>query len=346
LNAAQQTRQQQDRRRLGGIQEQMLGFQRDAAQRENDIAKLPMQSMVKPEFMDNRDVGQPGEAAPTFDQEGYLQRLRQIAGPVRAMQERMALTPKPQREVVSDNQRIVQFDLLTGRPTTLVDSRPEAPKLSTDYNTWLQEREKGRTTLDYPAWSRSTKQPATNVNVGTQRQENAFTAAQGKEFSELMGQINRESFAAPSQIRKLERMTQLLEGVDGGRLAPAGLEVASMANSLGIKIDPKLGNKEASQALAREIAGGFRQPGTGPMTDKDFDNFLLQVPDLSKTAEGRKQITQTMRNAANRNIKLGELARAYVQRNGQLDNGFMNEAAQFIAENPVVGDMNAWKVQR
>jgi hypothetical protein len=161
-----------------------------------------------------------------------------------------------------------------------------------------------------------------------------------------MGQINRESFAAPSQIRKLERMTQLLEGVDGGRLAPAGLEVASMANSLGIKIDPKLGNKEASQALAREIAGGFRQPGTGPMTDKDFDNFLLQVPDLSKTAEGRKQITQTMRNAANRNIKLGELARAYVQRNGQLDNGFMNEAAQFIAENPVVGDMNAWKVQR
>ncbi len=190
----------------------------------------------------------------------------------------------------------------------------------------------------------STHQPPTQVSVDL-KQEGAYRAAQGKEFSDFMAGVNKAGFTAPAQIRKLERMQQLLDGVDGGKLAPMGLEIASAANSLGIKMDPRLGNKEAAQALSRDIAGGFRQPGTGPMTDKDFDNFLLQVPDLSKTAEGRKQITATMKAAAARDMALSKLARDYEKRNGQLDSGFMDEAAQFIAENPVVGLPAGWKVR-
>lgn len=178
-----------------------------------------------------------------------------------------------------------------------------------------------------------------------QKAEGAFKIDQAKSLSEMMTNINKAGFEAPTMIRKLERMEQLLEGVDGGRLAPTGLEVASAANALGIKLDPKLGNKEAAQALAREIAGGFRQPGTGPMTDKDFENFLLQVPDLSKTAEGRKQITATMRAAANRSIAISRMAREYVKKNGQLDNDFLDAAAQFVAENPVVAAPAGWRVR-
>lgn len=187
--------------------------------------------------------------------------------------------------------------------------------------------------------------PGTSVSVNT-RQENEFSKDQGKQFSEMLSGINKAGFAAPAQLRKLERLEQLLNGVDGGKLSPVGLEVASALNSLGIKVDPKLGNKEAAEALSREIAGGFRQPGSGPMTDKDFENFLLQVPSLSKSAQGRKQITATMRAALNRDIELSRRAREYVRRNGQLDNGYLDDAAQFIAENPVVGNMSTWKVQR
>ena len=185
---------------------------------------------------------------------------------------------------------------------------------------------------------------ATRID-NSQRFENSYSTNQGKEFSELMGGINKTAFAAPAQIRKLERMEALLQGVDGGKLAPTGLDIASAANSLGIKLDPKLGNKEAAQALAREIAGGFRQPGTGPMTDKDFENFLLQVPDLSKTAEGRKQITATMKSALNRDIQIAKMAREYERKNGRLDNAFLDIAAQYIAENPVVGAPQGWKVK-
>lgn len=186
---------------------------------------------------------------------------------------------------------------------------------------------------------------ATRIDNG-QRFESSYSTNQGKEFSELMGNMNKTAFAAPAQLRKLERMEALLDGVDGGKLAPTGLDIASAANTFGIKLDPKLGNKEAAQALAREIAGGFRQPGTGPMTDKDFDNFLLQVPDLSKTAEGRKQITATMKAAASRDIQIAKMAREYERKNGRLDNAFLDIAAQYIAENPVIGAPQGWKVKR
>ena len=176
--------------------------------------------------------------------------------------------------------------------------------------------------------------------------ETEWSKKRAGDFAELMANINKTSFAAPTQVRKLERMEQLLQGVDGGKLAPTGVEIASAANALGIKMDPRLGNKEAAQALSREIAGGFRQPGTGPMTDKDFENFLLQVPDLSKTAEGRKQITATMKAAAARDIEIGNRARSYVKKNGKLDDNFIEEVSLFVAENPVVKLPKTWKVNR
>lgn len=186
---------------------------------------------------------------------------------------------------------------------------------------------------------------ATAITVD-RRGDNAYSAAQGKEYSDLMAGINKAGFQAPSQIRKLERMTQLLDGIEGGKLSPVGLEAASMLNSLGIKVDPKLGNKEAAQALSRELAGGLRAPGTGPMTDKDFENFLQQIPDLSKSAQGRKQISATMTAALNRDMKISQMAREYEKRNGRIDGGFMDEIASFIAENPVVAAPGNWMVQR
>lgn len=204
-------------------------------------------------------------------------------------------------------------------------------------------QQRGMTFDQWDTNRRQASRPSVSVDM---RGDNAYAAAQGKEYSEMMAGLNKAGFTAPSQLRKLERMTQLLDGVDGGKLAPLGMDIASAANGLGIKLDPKLGNKEAAQALSREIAGGFRQPGTGPTTDKDFDNFLMQVPDLSKTAAGRKQITTTMRAALNRDMKMAQLARAYERKHGRIDGGFLDEAAAFVAENPVVAAPAGWTVQR
>lgn len=252
---------------------------------------------------------------------------------------------KTMGEVINPERKLhnvgnVALDARTAKPVftaTPETKLPEGMRIGANGPEWIPTYLEGRGKVAAQGASK---------NIFDMKQPTKFAEGQGKEFSDLMSRINAQGFAAPAQMRKLERMQQLLEGVDGGKLAPTGLEVASAMGSIGLKVDPRLGNKEAAQALSREIAGGFRQPGTGTMTDKDFENFLLQVPDLSKSAEGRKQITATMKAALNRDVEIAKRARAYVAKHGQLDNDFLDEAAQFIAENPVVGAPTGWQVQR
>jgi hypothetical protein len=90
--------------------------------------------------------------------------------------------------------------------------------------------------------------PAAQVNVNTPF-ESSFSKASGSKFAEQYDQINTAGMEASQRIANLDRMEQLLQGSGGGRLAPAAKEIASVAASFGIKIDPKLGDKEAAEAL-------------------------------------------------------------------------------------------------
>ena len=181
---------------------------------------------------------------------------------------------------------------------------------------------------------------ASRVNVDSRNyntQESEQSKVYGKSLGESRAAINQAGYDAPAKLARLDRMEQLLAGVDGGAAAPAMADIASFANSLGVKIDPKLGNKQAAEALAREMAATLRQPGTGPMTDKDFENFLKQVPSLSKTAEGRTEIVKTLRASIDRDLRASKFARDYAGKNGGvIDDNFFDSLAGFYAQNPVV----------
>ena len=277
--------------------------------------------------------------APGIDQNALIRGLMNGGAAQEAFQ---MLQPKPD-ELMALNPGQIVFNKSKGTEAFRAPDKPEAMPTS------IQEYLYAQKNPDFLANQLRLKQAgATRLNVDAgQRFENEYSKAQGKSFSDFKEKVNAAGFSAPAQLRKLERMEQLLTGVDGGKLSPVGLEVASALNSIGIKVDPRLGNKEASEALARELAGGLRQPGTGPMTDKDFENFLTQVPSLSKTAEGRKQITKTLRSALTRDVQIAKMAREYQRKSGGvLDDGFMDEAAQYIAENPVIALPDGWRVER
>lgn len=352
MQAYQGARQAQQQRETVATQQQMAALQlaqaKAQAEKQRQLAELAQRSARSPQQVAMAANGGPTVAAataaadpaapPGFDWRGYQQGLAAI-DPMAALQVEASLRKDDSPLSVKEGE-------------TLLDRRTLKPVFANpkpaDLPSTVREFQFGQANPAFNPWLTSRQQAgSTRVNVDAgQRFENAYSTDQGKAFSATMNEINKAGFAAPQQLRKLERMEQLLKGVDGGKLSPMGLEVASALNSLGIKVDPKLGNKEASQALARELAGGLRQPGTGPMTDKDFDNFLLQIPDLSKTSEGRAQITATMRAALNRDMAIARMARDYERRNGRLDNGFFESAAQFIAENPVVSAPQGWKVDR
>lgn len=185
----------------------------------------------------------------------------------------------------------------------------------------------------------SASRPIFNVDARNfNTQENAQSAKYGAVLGDIRGAVTQAGFDANSKIMQLDRMEELLGRLDaGGRAAPLMADVASVAESMGIKIDPNLGAKEAAQSLAIEMASNMRQPGTGPMTDKDFENFLRRVPDLSKTPSGRQQITQTMRAALQRDVAASKFARDYAQANGGvIDDNFFEAMANFYQKNPVV----------
>lgn len=273
LGAVQQTRAQQDRRRLGDLQEQMLGFQRNAAQREDAIARLPMQSMVKPDFMDNRDVGQPGEAAPTFDMEGYLQRLQGLAGPVRAMQERMALTPKPDRLVVPKDSRVFEG----GRE--VIGVVPDKPQQSSDYRDWMAEVQAGNTQQSFTDWKRA------NATAGAARTNVPVTVSTDKGYAGLvaagLAKTDLETVdagrSAPERIRAARQVKQLLtERPITGTLAEQRLMLSKALATAGVISEDSaaatetLGASLASQALAAIKSSGLGAGSGFSNADRDF----------------------------------------------------------------------------
>jgi hypothetical protein len=186
--------------------------------------------------------------------------------------------------------------------------------------------------------ARAGKPQITVENKNYTTQESEQSKVYGKTLGEMRGNITQAGFDAPRKLQQLDRMEQLLGNVDaGGKGAPLAADIASYAKSIGITIDPKLGAKEASEALAVEMALGMKKPGTGPSTDKDFDAFMQTVPSLSKTPEGRKQITRTIRAAVQRDLEASKFARDYAKaNNGVIDDNFFDAMSDFYAKNPVV----------
>ncbi len=246
-----------------------------------------------------------------------------------------ALNPAPKYTAYKPGDMIFK-DGDMSKPAFAVPDKPEAAPSS------VREFQYGQSNPAFNQWllgQNSAKGTKVTVegskNIMTQESEQS--KAYGKGMGDLRVEIQKAGFNAPSQLTKLARMEELLTGVDGGKLAPLGADIAGAARSLGLNIDPKLGNKQGAEALAVEMALAMKPPGSGTTSDKDFDNFMLTVPGLSKSAEGRKQITQTLRAKAQRDIQVSKMARAYASKNnGVLDDGFLDQVAEFVATNPVV----------
>lgn len=185
--------------------------------------------------------------------------------------------------------------------------------------------------------SRSAARSVTNV---INKQEGKEAEAVGKFFGESYADVLKGGMNAQGALNRYNRLDQLLDGVDTGKFAPLGLEVAKGMQSLGLNIDPNLANKEAAVALSSEIALQLRNPAggagmPGAMSDADRNFLAGMVPGIEKTPQGRKLILQTAKQLAKRDIEVANLARQYRQKRGTIDEGFYQELEQYSAQNPL-----------
>jgi hypothetical protein len=161
-----------------------------------------------------------------------------------------------------------------------------------------------------------------------------------KDVVEQRKGIMNAGFVAPSNIARYQQISKLLANVDGGALTAQGTHLASLANSLGIKIDKNLPNKEAASALANEAALKLRDPSggagmPGAMSDSDRNFLTSMTPNMAQSAQGRQQIISSYIAVQQRNQQVADFARKYEQKYGKLDNGFFSQLQAWSNSNPL-----------
>lgn len=185
----------------------------------------------------------------------------------------------------------------------------------------------------------TTHAPAPSANV-VLRQEGEEAKSVGKFFGDAYANIQGAGFSAQSRVNRYSRLSQLLDGVNTGKFAGAGLEVAKAASTLGFNIDPNMANKEAAQALSSEIALELRNPSggagmPGAMSDADRQFLANMVPGLATTPQGRTLMLETAQKLAKRDMDVARIAREYRKRNRSIDEGFYDELAKYSEANPL-----------
>lgn len=118
----------------------------------------------------------------------------------------------------------------------------------------------------------------------------------------------------------LVRMSTLLDGLNTGRLTPTGRDLASLATSFGIEVDPSWGNIEAAEAIANKLALDYMGGSLGAgfsNADRDFVRTL--TPQVTQTPQGRKLLIDFGIKKAQRDQEIARKARAWQQRAGRLD---------------------------
>lgn len=171
-------------------------------------------------------------------------------------------------------------------------------------------------------------------------QEKAESTAVGKEFGEIYTGLQKDAIKSASKIPKLERMAQLMEGVQTGRFAPTIMEVQAIADGLGIPVDKKLPAKQAFDALSKELALTIRDPSSGggmpgALSDSDRQFVVDASPSLSKTPEGNRILIDIGIKLERRKQEVAKIARDYRKTHGQSDEGLFDAVQSYADSHPL-----------
>lgn len=195
------------------------------------------------------------------------------------------------------------------------------------------------------AKSRIAAAGAARTSINLPGQEKEEQKAVGKYFGEQYADLQKAAIAATQKLSRLDRLEQLLAGIETGKTKPAIAQVQAIAKDFGVN----LGNVDAlqgAQALMNEMALQMRNPAggagmPGALSDKDREFLTQTIPNIANTPGGNKLIIETQKRLAKRDREVAKLATEYRRLNGTLDDGFLVELERFSAANPLFGDMQS-----
>ena len=146
---------------------------------------------------------------------------------------------------------------------------------------------------------------------------------------------------------RLDRMSQLLEGVQTGKYSTSLMELQKGLSTILGKNAPTIFGKpaevaqaEAASALANEIALTLRNPAggagmPGAMSDADRQFLQSMVPGLETTPPGRKLMVETAKALNKRAVEVARLMAEYRKSNNNSLDGWELYLADWSEKNPL-----------
>jgi len=165
------------------------------------------------------------------------------------------------------------------------------------------------------------------INNGpkNKRDESAWSVftdsqSQGVEARKTLGNLQE-------QVATLEKM-----GNFAGATSDSKSTIIQLAKDFGLPIPGNLDNEadynQAMKSLQIQAALGMKKPGTGPMTDKDFENFQNTVSKTTNTKAANKLIIDVARANAKATEEYAQRMRDYIKKNeGKADFNIYQERA-------------------
>ena len=178
----------------------------------------------------------------------------------------------------------------------------------------------------------------TPAQTATQTADAAQQVDIAKNYGKIFNDLQNASMSNPGKIAKFQRIGTLLGDFEGGKLSGTGFDLARLGNSMGIKIDPKLSNKEAAEALTNEVALANRSTAAGEgmpgaMSDMDREFLKNMSPQMAQTAEGRKLIIESRVKVMERENQVAKMARQYKQKHSKVDEDFFSQLSDWSNRN-------------
>ena len=194
---------------------------------------------------------------------------------------------------------------------------------SNDYKKW--EEMGGSNNPDFPTFSSYEKYKTDNggltINNGPQENssekmiresavKDVFVASQNGDAEAIKQQQNLNQ-----QMRMLDKLSTFQ-----GKGAEWKIAATQWAKEIGLDMEgTEWGDKadaaEAMRSLQIQAALGMKKPGTGPMTDKDFENFQNTVAQLGNTAAANKMIIAASQENVNSQKQYAQEMRDFIEAN-------------------------------
>lgn len=113
----------------------------------------------------------------------------------------------------------------------------------------------------------------------------------------------------------LQRVRESLDQFATGPTAGVRLFLGSLAQDLGMEVDPSISEGELVKSIQSRLAPAMRQTGSGSSSDKDVAMFTDALPNLLRTPEGNRLVIDHMVKIGNRKAQELQFMERYFREN-------------------------------